>query len=208
MLKRIFAALGAMMLVFGLIGGASATSFNIVTQSTTNLTQGDDYTAIDGQINVGSTSLASIGPGGGPFGFVYEFVVAANSTFNLLQTVSNQNEGGTASWGIQNLTYTWTGDTGLGLSGLLTAVITDGDSNNVTGSDLPFIYVTTLTNATAIALSGFITVTGFTEAIGGQFSLNVTTVPLPATALLFGSALLGGGLMRRRKMIKKFGLPA
>ena len=37
---------------------------------------------------------------------------------------------------------------------------------------------------------------------------HITIVPLPAAALLFGSALLGGGLMRRRKMIKKLGLPA
>jgi hypothetical protein len=37
---------------------------------------------------------------------------------------------------------------------------------------------------------------------------HITIVPLPATALLFGSALLGGGLMRRRKMIKEFGLPS
>lgn len=36
---------------------------------------------------------------------------------------------------------------------------------------------------------------------------HITIVPLPAAALLFGSALLGGGLMRRRKMIKKYGLP-
>jgi hypothetical protein len=87
-------------------------------------------------------------------------------------------------------------------------VVTDGGSNNITGSPLPYQFITTMTNATGGALSVFMTVTGFTSSAGGQFSLNVNTVPLPATALLFGSALLGGGLMRRRKMIKEFGLPA
>lgn len=39
-----------------------------------------------------------------------------------------------------------------------------------------------------------------------HFVVGGSVVPLPATALLFASALLGGGLMRRRKMIAKFGL--
>lgn len=40
-----------------------------------------------------------------------------------------------------------------------------------------------------------------------DYSIIIRAVPLPAAALLFGSALLGGGLLRRRKMIKDFGLP-
>lgn len=207
MLKKIITALGATALVMGLIGGASAASLNVVTYSTTTLTLGDDYTATDGGVTVGNASLATIGPVGFE-GYVYEFELAAGTSYDLLSTVSNQNEGGTAGWGIQNLTYTWTVDAGVTSSGPTVVVVTDGGSNNITGSPLPYQFITTMTNATGGALSVFMTVTGFTSSAGGQFSLNVNTVPLPATALLFGSALLGGGLMRRRKMIKEFGLPA
>lgn len=220
MLKKITAALGATMLVFGLIGGASASPLSLVGTNTINET--DTYTFNSGGLPDGILEEETA-----PLVFVddhtfdFDQTIVGGADYQI--TVQSINSPGddplsTTKTGIKNLTYTFFDDIG----GFVFAIqISDENGNGCGYTDLPgtcalnpglvlnsgtgssFYVFTQFINegASTIVVSG-------TAFGGGAYTLGMSAVPLPAAALLFGSALLGGGLMRRRKMIKEFGLPA
>lgn len=192
---------GALGVLFALsfFGGANATA---ISPSTTNnfITGGEDYTAVSG-LNTGVAIDAA------PLGFdhTYTFDVQLSS-LPIASSMDVIQEPPRLDQGIADLKYVWKE----GATTILTLLVTNSAGFRCDGSNgcaevgtLPFLF-------SHVFSTGLFTVqvTGVTLDSGGDYSLVLTAVPLPAAALLFGSVLLGGGLMRRRKMIKEFGLPA
>lgn len=204
MFRKIFAALGATMLIMASIGGESVASVVIVEGNVVdvNLTDANNYTSGSGDLTaLGRNILNS------PFTDVYSFNVQPGG-LTISSTIQSIFEPPTGNEGIKNLTLLWTDTIGAqtlfhitGDFGLQCAAQAGCDGQSV--SSWPALFASALAAGHAT-----LTIAGSTFSSGGKYSLFLTAVPLPAAALLFGSAILGGGLMRRRKMIKKFGLPA
>ena len=133
---------------------------------------------------------------------------------NFLFTVSDNGSGGSKiKWGadaifgdpsgvgIGSLTLTWS-------NGATSGPITDDTSGSITGQaglDLPpgNWFKTWMT-----AGLHTLTVSGTVLSQGGGYIATVNAVPLPPAALLFGTALFGIGVLRRRKNKKALELAA
>lgn len=163
------------------------------------ISPGDSVSFTGGEIYVADTGLgASAENTVFEHVYTYDMDIAGGGIVRAdVDALNTPPNTGPTTYGIANLTFTWEEADTTFMNSL---TITDGSGFALLG--LPTAFFTFLAQAAGYTL----TVTGTTLAGGGDYSL-ITSVPIPAAAFLFGSALLGGGLLRRRKMIKKFGLP-
>jgi len=113
----------------------------------------------------------------------------ANPTFNRV--------------GIANLEFNFYDSTGTGVFGAIMTDASGVDIPNTTNYGLENWYRFGL-----VAGSYSLVVTGDVLANGGAYTGTLTAVPLPPSAILFGTALFGIGALRRRKDKKATGLEA
>ena len=186
--KTIIGVLGALALAFGMVGAAGAST---VTDATGTATISGDFLAIGDTVFFQEMTI----PDGSTLGTVFNF---NNSVVppGLASFITVSFSGGTTLSTIKDLTFDFnsganvfpiTGPTGALLpaaAGFLVSLVTGPNTIKVTGT-------------TAGAGPG-----------GSFYSASLLATPIPAAGLLFGSALLIGGLYRRRKMVKEFGLPS
>ena len=158
---------------------------------------------------------AYLSPGLGASGDTFTFAIYSDSAF--LGVRSTQLAGDV----LASATATYAGGTGWTSAAVNWTAPSSGDgdfwvavevtgSNHTNGLDLPLESSNTTGTAPAI---NFATLSGgkFTESGALPIGLEVSTtppVPLPPAVYLFGSGLLGLGLLRRRKPTENWGAAA
>lgn len=154
---------------------------------------------------VGSTLFGAID-------HTWQFNVTAPAPNPMLQIavgydVDKTNPLDPSSFGIANLTFDWN-------DGQSAITFTDGSGNLLSNALNDPRLVASAAGAPEVwyfsALSttqtGTLHVTGTTLGSGGAYSVEISAVPLPPAALLFGTALFGIAALRRRKNKKAMDL--
>ena len=190
--KTIIGALGALALAFGMVGAAEAST---VTGAT-----GTADISVNGVLNADITAVGDVL-------FFEEKDILDGKT---LATVFNFTNSGVPVGSVSAVVVTV-------ISGLSTLknltfdfnmgdmfLITDSSGNTLPAANDGFL-VSLLGGANTIKVTG---TTSGAGAGSSLYSASLLATPIPAAGLLFGSALLIGGLYRRRKMVKEFGLPS
>jgi len=172
-----------------------------------------EFAALPGE-NVLSLS-AYLSPGLGASGDTFTFAIYSDSVFlsarssqlpgDVLASATATYEGGT---GWTTAGVNWTAPSSADGDFWVAVEVTSGDHTN--GLDLPLESSNKTGTAPAI---NFATLSGgkFTESGALPIGLEVSTtppVPLPPAVYLFGSGLLGLGLLRRRKPTENWGAAA
>jgi len=201
--KTIIGALGALALAFGMVGGAGASTIDSFTPTATafisvNDAPFTDIMAVGDKLVFGEESIPD-GTIGAMFGS--DLTVATRFSFDVsgvplgsaLPVLVTFISGAST---LLDLTFEFNSD-------LATTFKITGPTGNLL-PDADGFLVSLLAGTNKVKITG--TVSG-----GGGSSLYTATLlatPIPAAGLLFGSVLLIGGLYRRRKMVKEFGLPS
>ena len=156
--------------------------------ATVSMTVGGTDALVAG--NVYATSVpagnpaGSFGPGSGAFNDAYFFTYTGSPTLSALATTTNNIL--STAFGINNFSFVWR--------------YVDVPQILASGA-APFTNL-----ALALTLPGTyeLILSGTPRAEGGQYtaSLAVNAVPIPPAAFLFGSALVGIGLLTRRRRMK------
>ena len=183
--KTIIGALGALALAFGMVGAAGASVVSPNSTGFTNMSP-DDVLNSPGEEILFAVTGADTGAISAEFDFT-------NLTgFNTGQVVKvSVNANPTVS--IRNLQFLLNGSS-------LLQVTSDSDPATILATDF---FVALANGLNTLKVTG----TGLLTGASG-FNASILATPIPAAGLLFGSALLIGGLYRRRKMVKEFGLPS
>jgi len=197
MLNKIFKTAGATALsVFLLVGSASiAAAVTILPTTSTGTGAAASGPAVTAMFP--STVIRAVNGDDPPIGggtlaagdtFLDEFVIdvqnLAGQPVNITYDVTQENPGN-SNVGIANLRFEWNNDG---------SVITFTDGAGVAQFGTSVIFSRVL----ATGINTF-RVRGTVLSQGGDYTAVITAVPLPPAALLFGSALLGIGALRRRK---------